>query len=171
MEGLMFKNIATKTFAISAFALAAAVSMAVCAPEAKAEDSVKVGVLNCTVDGGSSYVFGSTKKLRCVYSPSGVKRGDRYAGQINKFGVDLGVTGKAALSWAVFAPTNKVGRGALAGEYVGPAANASVGIGAGANVLIGGSNRTVSLQPLSLQGQTGLNAAVTVASLQLHAVK
>jgi hypothetical protein len=171
MEGLMFKNIATKTFAISAFAVAAAFSMAVTAPAAKAEDSVKVGVLNCQVDGGTGFVFGSTKKLRCVYSPSGVKRGDRYTGQINKYGVDLGVTGNAVMTWAVFAPTSKVGRGALAGEYVGPAANASVGIGAGANVLIGGSNKTVSLQPLSLQGQTGLNAAVTIASLQLHAVK
>jgi hypothetical protein len=167
----MFKNITIKTFAIPALALAAAVSMAVSTPEAKAETTVKAGILTCSVSGGTSYVFGSTKRLRCVYSPSGARHGDRYTGRIKKFGVDLGVTGKAVLSWAVFAPTAKVGRGALSGDYVGPSANASVGIGAGANVLIGGSNKTVSLQPLSVQGQTWLNAAVTVASLHLHSVR
>ena len=78
------------------------------------------------------------------------------------------MTDRSALSWVVFAPSDKLGAGSLSGEFIGAAVDASVGIGAGANVLVGGSNRTVSLQPLSLQGQTGLNAAVTVASLELH---
>jgi hypothetical protein len=168
---MMLKNITIKTFAVSAFALGAMVAMSAVSAPAKAADTVKAGVLSCNVDGGTSFVFGSSKKLHCVFSPSGVRRADRYTGQIDKFGVDIGITGKAVLEWIVFAPTSKVGRGALAGGYGGAAANASVGIGAGANVLFGGSNSTVSLQPVSLQGQTGLNAAATVASLQLRSVR
>jgi len=90
-----------------------------------------------------------------------------YTGSITKFGLDLGATAGGEMAWSVFAPSNKR-FGALAGHYGGATAEATVGAGVGANVLVGGSNRTVTLQPLSVQGQTGLNLAVGVAGLELH---
>jgi Protein of unknown function (DUF992) len=129
-------------------------------------DGVRVGVLTCQVEGGTGFVFGSSKDLRCHFeSASG--RGERYVGAINKFGLDIGVTGPAVLTWAVLAPSADVGRGALAGSYVGASAEASAGVGAGAHLLVGGNDETISLQPLSVQGQTGVNAALAVSELVL----
>jgi hypothetical protein len=68
----------------------------------------------------------------------------------------------------VFAPTNRVGPGDLAGTYGGVAASATVGVGLGANALVGGSNNTIALQPVSLQGQTGLSVAAGIAGLELR---
>lgn len=132
--------------------------------------SVKVGVLTCSVDSGTGFIFGSSKDLRCVFEASGGTQ-DRYIGKISKYGIDIGVTGKAVLAWTVLAPTGKIGPGVLQGTYAGVAADASVGVGGGANLLVGGSNKTISLQPLSAQAQTGLNAALAVASLELEAVR
>lgn len=134
---------------------------------AEGNGGIRVGVLNCQVAGGAGFVIGSSKDLRCHFESASGKK-ERYIGTIDKFGLDIGVTGPAALSWVVFAPTSDVGRGALAGNYVGASAEATVGVGAGANVLVGGSNETISLQPLSVQGQTGLNAALAVAGLALR---
>ena len=139
-------------------------------PMANAQNNtVKAGVLNCEVSGGAGFVIGSSKDVGCVFTH---ENGDKeeYAGKINKFGLDIGVTEKANLSWVVLAPTNNLGDGALTGSYVGASAEGSVGVGGGANVLVGGSDHTISLQPLSLQGQTGINAAVGVAELVLDAI-
>ena len=57
------------------------------------------------------------------------------------------------------APTRRVGRGDLAGNYGGVGANASVGVGFGGNFLVGGPENSYALQPISVQGQTGLNVA------------
>jgi hypothetical protein len=150
----------------------AGLSMLVLAPSGAdaqkgARDGVRVGVLSCEVSGGAAFIIGSSKDLRCRFEGAGGKT-ERYVGVIDKFGLDIGVTGPAALSWAVFAPTSDVRRGALAGNYVGASAEASVGVGGGANLLIGGSDETISLQPLSIQGQTGINAALAVAGLALR---
>lgn len=152
---------------MSAAAVAVAMLGAAAVSGAQA-DSVKAGVLSCNVEGGAGFVFGSSKELHCVFKPDGGHKVERYAGYISKYGIDVGVTGPAQLTWWVLAPTSKLGKGALSGTYSGAAADVSVGIGGGANVLVGGSNRTISLQPLSLQGQTGLNAAVAVASIELR---
>ena len=102
-----------------------------------------------------------------MFTPS--RRGPRevYVGSISKFGLDLGATSGGEMIWAVYAPTNRR-FGALAGHYGGATAEATVGAGVGANVLVGGSNRTVTLQPLSVQGQAGLNVAAGVAGLDLR---
>jgi hypothetical protein len=128
---------------------------------------VKVGVLNCNVQGGASFVIGSSKQLDCVFE-SGPRR-ERYSGVINKFGVDLGVTGEGVIAWAVFAPTSDPAPGALQGTYAGVSGEASVGLGLGANALVGGSNSTIGLQPLSVQTQSGVNFAVGIASIELRA--
>ena len=134
--------------------------------QAAEDDGVRVGVLTCQVEGGTGFVFGSSKDLRCHFESASGK-GERYVGAINKFGLDIGVTGPAVMTWAVLAPSADVGRGALAGSYVGASAEATAGVGAGAHLLVGGSDETISLQPLSVQGQTGVNAALTVSELVL----
>lgn len=128
---------------------------------------VEAGVLNCTVYGGTGFIFGSTKDLSCTFK--GLSGGsERYRGSITKFGLDVGFTGKTVIIWTVLAPSADVPKGALAGNYGGVSAEATVGLGVGANALIGGSKNTIALQPLSVQGQQGLNVAVAVSSLKLR---
>jgi hypothetical protein len=111
------------------------------------------------------FVFGSSKDLDCLFvRPDGV--GERYVGTINKYGVDLGFTKEAQIVWLVFAP-GAVAKGALAGDYGGATASATVGAGVGANVLLGGSNKQITLQPVSVEGSAGLNVAAGVAAVTL----
>ncbi len=152
-----------KTITIVTAAAAAAF-----ASGAAAQERVAVGLLTCGVKGGTSFIFGSTKELRCLFRSAPGEEGERYEGSIQKYGLDLGITNNAILEWTVLAPSRGVHEGALSGKYYGVAADASAGIGGGANVLAGGSGNSISLQPLSVQGQTGLNAAVAVAEVELH---
>ena len=140
-------------------------------PAAAAEDpGVKVGVLNCTVDGGSGFIFGSSKDLTCVFSPvSGPD--EAYHGKITKYGIDVGETGVTKISWGVLAPAADVEAGALEGDYVGVSAEATVGGGVGANALIGGLDKSIALNPVSVQVQNGLNVAAGIASLKLTATR
>jgi Protein of unknown function (DUF992) len=128
---------------------------------------VRAGGLTCDAAPRVGLIVGSRQTLRCVFrSNSG--RQYRYNGTIGRLGLDIGVTGGGRLFWGVFAPTSHVGYGSLRGTYVGASGNASFGPGLGANVLIGGSNRTISLQPLSVEGQIGVNLALGVARLTLR---
>jgi hypothetical protein len=133
---------------------------------ARAQAGVSAGSLTCNVEGGWGFIFGSTKRLRCTYQhPGGF---EHYSGRINKFGVDIGYTQGGVLVWGVFAPTANLAPGALSGDYAGATASATVGVGAGANVLIGGSNQTITLQPLSIEGNTGLNVAGGIGAISLR---
>jgi Protein of unknown function (DUF992) len=133
---------------------------------AHAQGTAQIGTLTCNVASGWGFVFGSSRALRCTFSGSG--RTEHYAGTIRRFGVDIGYTSAGVLIWGVLAPTSSLASGALAGEYVGATGSATVGVGAGANVLVGGSNRTISLQPLSFEGSTGLNVAAGIGALSLR---
>ena len=133
---------------------------------ARAQGGAQVGTLNCNVASGWGFVFGSSRALRCTFAPASGPA-EHYSGSIQRFGVDIGFTQAGVLIWAVLAPTSNLAPGALAGNFVGATGSATVGVGAGANVLVGGSNKTVSLQPLSIQGNTGLNVAAGVAALTL----
>jgi hypothetical protein len=93
---------------------------------------------------------------------------DRYVATIRKVGVDLGITQESALAWGVYAPVARLGPGDLSGNYAGAQGSASVGVGLGGNVLIGGSANSIALQPLSVQGQVGLNVAAGLAALELR---
>lgn len=126
---------------------------------------VKVGVLNCEIAAGVGLIIGSSKDISCRFR-NGSGRTERYHGSIGKLGLDIGITGKATVAWLVFAP-GSLGPGALAGTYVGASAQATVIAGVGANVLVGGFKNNVNLQPLSVQGQLGLNIAAGLASLTL----
>lgn len=127
----------------------------------------RVGALECSISGGPGFIITSSKALSCTFKPT---RGPRetYVGTIRKFGLDIGVTQKGRIVWAVFAPSSSVKAGALAGDYVGVSAEATVGAGVQANALVGGFNKSFNLQPLSVGGQTGLNIAAGVSELTLE---
>jgi hypothetical protein len=146
--------------------LATAVAVAVAAP-AQAGERVKIGQLRCDVAGGLGLIIASSKEMECRFT-SAHGRSEMYHGRINKFGLVIGGTDRGTLLWDVFAPTDGPLHHALAGDYVGVAASATVGVGVGANALVGGSNREFNLQPLSLQTQTGLDLTAGVASLTLR---
>lgn len=131
-----------------------------------AAGGVKVGVLKCKIDGGVGLIITSTKSLDCVFKPKHHRWRDHYSGSITKLGADIGFTNGGHLVWVVFAP-GRVGRGSLEGGYFGATGQATVGVGVGAHVLLGGFEHSVNLQPVSVQGQTGLNVAGGVAGLTL----
>jgi len=112
-------------------------------------------------------VVGSVTNLGCVLRADGLPE-DRYVATIRKVGLDLGITQETALAWGVFVPVARLGPGDLAGTYAGAQGSASFGVGAGGNVLVGGSNNSIALQPLSVQGQVGLNVAAGLESLELR---
>lgn len=149
-------------------AAAVAALLAVANPAAAA--GVKIGVLSCHVSSGWGFIFGSSKDLHCNFSPSGRAAGERYVGSVSKFGVDVGYTSGGVLVWDVFAPATGMRAGALAGAYAGVTGSATVGVGAGANVLVGGFNRSITLQPVSIEGNTGLNVAAGIGEITLHFV-
>jgi hypothetical protein len=135
--------------------------------DVSAQDRVKAGSLLCDVSGGIGMIIGSQKGVRCEFTPDGPGPREYYIGTISKFGLDIGATSAGQMVWAVFAPSTRT-PGVLAGTYTGATAEATAIVGVGANALVGGSNRTVALQPLSVTGQTGINLAGGVASLELR---
>ena len=138
-------------------------------PQAAGKSGANVGSLSCTVAGGMGFIFGSSKDLSCLFTRSdGIA--ERYTGSVKKFGVDLGFTKEAQMVWLVFAP-GSIAPGALTGGYVGATASATVGVGVGANVLIGGGSGQITLQPVSVEGSKGLNVAAGLAEVALQYVK
>jgi hypothetical protein len=134
---------------------------------ADAQGGAQVGTLTCNVAGGWGFVFGSSKAIHCTFARAGGGI-EHYTGSINKFGVDIGYTKGGVLVWGVFAPTTNLAPGALSGNYGGVTGSATVGVGAGGNVLIGGSHRSISLQPVSVEGNTGLNVAAGIGAMSLR---
>lgn len=143
----------------------ALLGLAAAAPLNAAESQMKSGVLTCNVDSGWGFVVGSSRNLRCTFT--GGKRVERYSGEIKKFGIDIGYLQSGVIIWGVLAPTTELGAGALTGEYGGVTAGAALGIGANANVLVGGSDKSISLQPLSVEGDKGINIAAGIATISL----
>ena len=128
---------------------------------------VQVGVLECRGAASIGFIVGSVTNLGCVLHVDD-RPEDRYIATIRKIGVDLGITQESTLAWGVYAPVARLGQGDLSGDYAGADGSASVGLGAGGNVLVGGSNNSIALQPLSLQGQVGINVAAGLESLELR---
>ena len=152
------------------FAGAAATVLAASFTSAHAQQPmqrVQVGILECR--GGSSigFIVGSVTNLGCVLRAEGLPE-DRYVATIRKVGLDLGITQETALAWGVYAPVARLGPGDLSGNYAGAQGSATLGVGVGGNVLVGGSANSIALQPLSVQGQVGLNLALGVEGLELR---
>jgi len=134
---------------------------------AQQRQRVKLGVLECRGGASVGFIVGSVTNLGCLFRSEG--RPDQpYVATIRKVGVDLGITEQSALAWAVFAPIEQAGAGDLSGDYLGAQGSANVGVGLGANVLVGGSANSFALQPLSVQGSTGISVAIGLAGLELR---
>jgi hypothetical protein len=131
-----------------------------------ASAQTQVGTLNCDTSGGIGLIITSQQRLNCTYQGLD-NRIEGYFGTISKFGIDIGATTQGVLVWQVFAPSTDFGPWALEGDYVGASGQATAGVGASANLLVGGFNRAFSLQPLSVGAQTGLNLAIGVANMTL----
>jgi outer membrane protein OmpA-like peptidoglycan-associated protein len=152
---------------IALLASAAAIAALAFSPANASPAGVKVGVLTCHVDGGWGYVLGSSKDLFCNYHPDhGVD--DYYKGSITKLGVDIGYTRSATIIWDVVAPTSDTRPGALEGDYAGATASATVAVGIGANALLGGFDKSITLQPVSIEGSSGLDIAAGIGALKLR---
>ena len=169
-----------RKFSIALFAVAALAVALSTAPNALAQAEgapakhvTKLGYLSCHVASGWGLIFGSSRKLECVYTPAETgKKIENYDGSITKFGADIGYLQSGVILWTVLAPAVKITEnpGLLAGHYGGATASATVGLGVGGNVLIGGMDGSISLQPLSIEGNTGLNVAAGVAMMDLKFV-
>lgn len=146
---------------------AAVMLVSASAMPASAQQQVQAGVLECRGGGSVGFVIGSVTELSCIYRPDFGPR-QLYTAVMRRAGVDLGGTAVSSLVWGVFAPTQQIGLGDLSGNYGGVTAGAAVGVGAGANVMYGGSNNSFALQPLSVEGQIGLNVFAGVAGLELR---
>lgn len=151
------------TFIIAAAALAGSLA------SAQAMPAMRAGILECRGGQNVGFVVGSVASLECVFQSPG-HRPEAYVATVRRIGLDLGVTAQTQFTWAVNAPTTRLGYGELAGSYGGVGANASIGIGGGGNFLVGGPRNAYALQPISLQGQTGLNVAAGIAGIDLEPV-
>jgi len=148
------------------FGLAVAMLSPVAASAQQAR-SVQIGVLECRGGASVGFIVGSVTNLGCLLHSEG--RPDQpYVATIRKVGIDLGITEQSSLAWAVFAPVERAGVGDLSGNYAGAQGSANIGVGLGANVLVGGSANSIALQPLSIQGSTGISVAVGLAGLELR---
>ena len=154
--------------AIAIAALGLATGASAVGTPARAQGGVQVGTLTCNVASGFGFIFGSSRAVNCTFAPAGgAGPPQHYTGAINQFGVDIGYLQGGVLLWTVVAPTANLAPGSLAGTYGGATASATVGVGLGANVLVGGSGNSIALQPLSIQGTTGLNVAAGIAQITL----
>jgi hypothetical protein len=155
------RNLTLAAFVLALLALAAAPALAA------GKMTVKTGYLTCHVASGWGFIIGSSRQIHCTYSSKNHPH-EHYTGSISKFGADIGYLQSALILWAVAAPTTDLGPGALAGHYAGAQASLALGVGAGANVLIGGFKKSIALQPVSVEGQNGLNVAAGIGAMSLH---
>jgi hypothetical protein len=166
---LTFKHKGSKmrTLLISA-AFAATVTLL--GVETASAASTEVGRLDCDVSSSVGVIIGGQQEASCVFVPAdGGARVD-YKGKITEFGLDIGEISKAKLTWLVFSPSFR-GHASLNGTYTGVSADAALGLGAGAKVLVGGVDGTISLQPISVEADEGLNLAVGISSFTLRETK
>jgi len=151
---------------VAALVRAAAVVVAATVPADAQPRRVQLGTLACSISAGVGMIVASQRNVSCNFQPDGGPP-EAYTGTMTRIGVDVGFTSGGAMVWGVFADTNRYA-GMLSGTYAGATAEATVAAGLGANVLVGGSNHSVALQPVSVQGQVGLNVAAGVGALELH---
>lgn len=153
------------TFVRAAFCFSLVTMFAVLGAEDSRAQSTS-GLLKCDISSGASFIFGSSRDLRCVYEPTGGRPIERYTGKIEKFGVDLGFLQSGVILWSVIAPATAKGAGALSGSYGGASADVVAGAGVGANVLVGANN--IQLNPVSISGAQGLNIAAGLSQVTLN---
>jgi len=146
---------------------ALALALAMVPATAQEAGRTRVGTLTCNISPGVGLIVAGQRQLSCIYASARGRAREAYEGTVGTLGLDIGATSGGQLTWAVFAPTT-LRRAALAGTYAGATAGGTVGAGASANVLVGGSDRTVVLQPVSVQAQRGVNIAAGVSRIDLR---
>ena len=152
---------------VAAFALIALTSAA----QTQAQPAwTQAGVLTCRLNPSIGFIIAGHQSMECSFQPAGPFPPQPYQGAFNTVGLDVGATAGGILSWTVFAPTTGVPAGALAGEYAGVSGDIGLGVGAGANILLGGSGRSFALQPLSVQGSVAIRIVAGVSMLTLRAI-
>jgi hypothetical protein len=156
----MFKN-------LMALVLLAPAATFVSPANAQNPPGTSVGTLTCNMAPSIGLLFGSRQRMACRFQPSGPFPPQAYVGVMGTIGLDVGITAAGVMAWGVFAPTAGPAYGALAGTYVGASGAIGVGVGVGANLLFGGTGRSIALQPLSVEGSVGINLSLGVSSLTL----
>jgi hypothetical protein len=160
----MLRHYSKQSLLLAIFALAA---LAVGPAGAQSQGWVQAGMLSCRLNPSIGFVIFGHQSMECAFQPASGPM-QAYEGAINTVGLDLGVSNGGRFAWAVFGPAAGIPNGALAGEYVGASGDIGLGVGVGANVLVGGSNRSVALQPVSLEGSVALNIVAGLSQLQLR---
>ena len=131
----------------------------------------KVGVLNCVLAPTVGLIVVSFQNMNCRFNSEGPAPSESYSGKLSTVGIDLGFRAGGSLTWGVYAPTNNMIPGSLAGSYKGASGKVGVGVGVGENFLLGGSGNSVALQPWSVEGTTGVHASLGLSNLELRAVR
>ncbi|MGY3447995.1 DUF992 domain-containing protein [Bradyrhizobium sp. USDA 4353] len=134
--------------------------------QAHASRPMRVGVLECEGRRTTGKLVMSNARLRCVFRSQG-RAPERYVAKVRRYGLDLGLTDETRMAWAVTAPVNDFGRSELGGRYGGVSANAAALVGFGGSFLLRDTDRATQLQPISLQGQTGMNLAAGITEVEL----
>jgi hypothetical protein len=132
-----------------------------------AAGSVKLGSLECHVRDGVGLIVMETERMNCTFAPAGGSA-EKYVGTIRKYGLTVGAAAGTMIVWDVVGATSAYEPGSLAGDYVGISAEASAGLGVDADALIGGPDKSIALQPVSVRGQTGLDIAVAITEMELE---
>jgi ABC-type amino acid transport substrate-binding protein len=153
---------------LKALALCAALAALAGPASAQSPTWTQTGMLTCKLNPSIGFIIAGHQSMECRFVPSAPGPQQFYEGALNTVGIDIGVVGGGALAWGVLAPTAGVPAGALAGTYVGASGDVALGLGVGANVLVGGSNRSFALQPLSVQGSVALDVTLGLSALQLR---
>lgn len=135
--------------------------------QAQQPSGVQVGMLRCNLAPSIGLIVASRQTMSCRFVPNGPYPPQFYNGAMNTVGLDIGITAGGLMAWSVFAPTEGTPIGGLSGEYVGASGDVSMGVGVGANVLFGGSNRSIALQPVSVEGDVGVGVSLGVSGLSL----
>jgi len=157
----MFKN--RSTMAACAF-----VTMLAIPAEAQSPNWIQAGMLTCQVNPSIGFIIAGHQSMECRFVQNAPVPPQIYEGALNMIGLNVGISAGGVLGWAVYAPTAGTPAGALAGEYVGASGDIGLGLGVGANVLVGGSGRTIALQPVSLEGSVSINVALGASALHLR---
>jgi hypothetical protein len=126
------------------------------APGIANAERAEVGKPDCDGSAGIGVVVSSKQDVNCTFTPTGSGTAQHYVGNITDVGLDVGTVEKGRMLWLVYNATREP-VGGLQGTYRGVTADASVGIGGGANVLVGGTAKTLSLQPVR---STAMSASI-----------
>jgi Protein of unknown function (DUF992) len=155
----------SRTALAAACGAAAALAVILTSPATAQERRIQLGELDCSLSASIGLIVSSQRNVSCYFHSPGAPD-TAYVGTLTRVGLDVGVTSGGKMVWTAFVNTDRY-TGTLSGSYVGATAEAAVALGLGANVLIGGNNDSVALQPVSVQSTTGFNIAAGVSQLNL----